>query len=134
MGRGAFAHGQTYVALSRCRTLEGITLTKPISPQHLFTDWRVIRFITAYQYGLSERRLPLEEKLGLIRRAIRDGQKLHITYLKASDEKSRRTIEPRAVGEMEYEGKTFIGLEAYCLKRKDRRVFRADWILDLRPV
>lgn len=41
----AFAHGQVYVALSRCRTLDGIVLSTGISQQALRTDQTVNTFI-----------------------------------------------------------------------------------------
>lgn len=44
MGRGAFATGQTYVALSRCRTLAGVHLKRPISTQDVQCDTRVQQF------------------------------------------------------------------------------------------
>lgn len=44
MGKGAFEYGQTYVALSRCRTLEGIVLRRPLRPQDIFVDERVVEF------------------------------------------------------------------------------------------
>lgn len=44
LGRGAFEHGQTYVALSRCRTLEGIVLRQPLQPRDVMTDERVVEF------------------------------------------------------------------------------------------
>ncbi len=44
MGKGAFAAGQTYVALSRCKTLEGIVLSRPIHPKDIFTDERIVEF------------------------------------------------------------------------------------------
>ena len=46
LGGGAFEHGQLYVALSRCRTLEGIVLRQPIRPRDVITDERVVDFFS----------------------------------------------------------------------------------------
>lgn len=40
----AFAHGQAYVALSRCRTLSGMVLRNPILPHNIIGDPSVARF------------------------------------------------------------------------------------------
>lgn len=48
MGRGMFAHGQAYVALSRARSLDGLWLSRALRPSDLVRDPRVdgIRSVT----------------------------------------------------------------------------------------
>jgi ATP-dependent DNA helicase PIF1 len=132
--RGAFSPGQVYVALSRCTTLDGIVLRQPIQKKHVFMDWRVVDFLTKYQYKISDEKMPLEEKIDFLQRAIKEKQRLEIVYLKRSDEKSRRIIEPLYVGELFYEGRPFLGIEAYCHSRKERRNFRVDRILEMKTL
>jgi ATP-dependent exoDNAse (exonuclease V) alpha subunit len=131
LGRGTFAHGQLYVALSRCRTLEGITLCQPLQKRHVIMDWRVVKFVTSLHYAKSEEKCSIEERIKIIKKAIKDKAELSITYLKNNDEKSQRVIEPTKIGEMEYKGKKYLGVEAYCQNRKSVRTFRVDRMVEI---
>lgn len=134
IGSGIFATGQLYVALSRCRTLEGIVLRKKLEKKHIFTDWRVIKFLTRYQYAKSDEKLPLNEKVKIIKDAIKTKSSLEIVYLKANDEKSRRIVRPSSVGNFEYLGKKYLGMEGFDPKRNEYRNFKVERILEIKKI
>ena len=134
IGGGTFSYGQVYVALSRCTTLEGIVLKKPILKKHIWTDYRVVEFLTKFQYTKAEQSCPVDDKVEMIERAIENKTALQMIYLKPNDEKSSRTVIPMTVEEMEYHGKKFLGMQAFCLKRNGDRVFRIDRILEIEEV
>lgn len=134
IGRGAFAHGQTYVALSRCTTLEGIVLIKPLQKKDIWTDFKVVEFISKYQCKKAGITTPGNETRVLLEKAIKNRSTVKITYLKPDNEKTTRNIKPESMGEMGFPGKSYLGVIAFCLMRNQLRTFRVDRILEIEEV
>lgn len=134
LGNGTFAHGQTYVALSRCTGLSGLVLKKQIQKRHLIIDYRIINFLTQFQYHLAEKNQSLDEKIKILQESQENNLAVEITYLKRQDEKIKRQLLVQAVGEQEYLGKKFIGLQGYCLKTQKTQTFNVSRILELKII
>lgn len=64
---GSFAHGQAYVALSRCRTLEGLSLEAPLSASAVMCDPQIVRFM-----AFASRQVPDDRTLQALRKQSDD--------------------------------------------------------------
>jgi ATP-dependent exoDNAse (exonuclease V) alpha subunit len=56
-GRGTFAPGQAYVALSRCTSMDGLVLRRPLEPRHVLMDERITTFLRTDPGDLTPPRL-----------------------------------------------------------------------------
>jgi hypothetical protein len=68
----SFAHGQVYVALSRCKTMEGMVLSTPISNRSIINDETVSGFIQKVEQNQPDEQNLLAAKLAYQRELLMD--------------------------------------------------------------
>jgi len=134
LGKGTFCHGQLYVALSRCRTIEGLFLKRPVARQDVIMDKRVAEFQVKLKRRLAQKGYSIEEKQQVIDGAIANGQDLKLVYLKDDNEEYERVITPRMIRTITYQGEACQGVEAFCHGRQAHFIFRLNCILSMELV
>ena len=96
-GSGAFAPGQVYVALSRCRTYNGIVLLRAIKDNEIFTDSRIDAFYN--ERRIIKTNLEISE---IIDSAIQQRSRLIISY----PQHGNGPLESREIGNINYKENT----------------------------
>lgn len=122
-----FAHGQAYVALSRCRSLDGLVLKEPLRKKDVWMDYRVVNFFKEYHLSQTDS-MEENEVVNRLKKAISKETDVEIVYVNSRGEKSRRTILPREVGTFSYRGNSYEGVDAYSYKHEEPRQYSLDRI------
>ncbi|MCQ2249679.1 MAG: AAA family ATPase [Bacteroidales bacterium] len=76
----SFAHGQVYVALSRCRTLEGLVLLKPLSLSDLIYDPQVESFAQVVEQSIPNNSVLVTDKRDYFFDSVEDLFNFHPIY------------------------------------------------------
>ncbi len=134
-GDRTFAHGQAYVALSRCTSLEGIILKNKLRKEHILLDKRVIEYIKKLHKKNSELNLSKENKLNLIKKYIEEKSKIEIIYMKDNGDKIKKEIIPIEILE-NYKNKNinFTALKGLNINKKEAIIFDIDRILKIKII
>jgi ATP-dependent DNA helicase PIF1 len=126
-GWGTFAHGQSYVALSRCTSLKGIVLTKPFAKEFIIIDKHIHSFLNTFKYLTNtdqDSDSQQEAIFSIVTKAIEDN-----TILTFVDQKNtRRTVKPM---ELIQEEAVLVG---HCFAEDEVFEFNLNKISELREL
>ncbi len=131
LGHQVFSAGQTYVALSRCTSLDGLVLRHPITSRHIKTDQRVTSYIFKSLKDQANKVHSVNDKMYSLAQAIEEGSEIKIMYLRKNGTQSERLIDPLDISEMSFRGKKYQGLKAYCHTAHKEMIFDIEQILTL---
>ncbi|MCC7357044.1 AAA family ATPase [Candidatus Uhrbacteria bacterium] len=131
LGNGAFTSGQTYVALSRCRSFEGISLMQPVYLSDIKLNPSIIQFLSSLKEPDSETELNEIQKKDLLHKMIESKQRLKIIYLTSKNEKTERIILPSKIKKNISGTVPYLVVYAFCELRQSERSFRLDHILHI---
>ncbi len=130
-GNRAFAKGQVYVALSRCESLEGLSLKRAVRMSDILVDPKITHFLSRFDKPEPLKRLSYLDKQTLIEQAISTESEIVITYISQDKQLSKRRVFPRKLGPLSLADPGTLALQCYCFTRQSIRVFRLDRILEI---
>lgn len=135
VGTGAFAHGQVYVALSRCTTLAGIVLNNPIRNNDIIVDPRVIEYYKNKSIPQSRQLISTTKpsSTGFIRdeilKAIDGRHSIKILYENFNGETSERQLSDlKLTNDFNEFGYDKQHVKGFCHLRNEERSFKIDRI------
>lgn len=137
LGNRAFSAGQTYVALSRCRTLQDLSLQRPVARDDIYVDQSLVDFFarmktsTITEAPKSERK-DASQIAELLRQSIARKTTVRIEYIHRDGHIGYRTVIAKRISEKVYQGASYEALEAHCTESDKRCVFNTKNILDVR--
>ena len=120
-GRGTFAHGQAYVALSRCRSMKGIVMRRNIQKRDIRMDTRVRNFFSRFHYSVSDQHFPESKKRALLEKAIAEKRSIKISYQESEHQKSIFQIQPYELQELKHKEISFTALLAYSYHEESEK-------------
>ena len=90
IGNGAWAHGQVYVALSRCKSLDGITIFRPIMNSDIIVDPVVTIFLNDGTITIENQpQYSIREILDI---AVSKRKRIRMRYTNTDNETAYRTV------------------------------------------